>query len=208
MVISNYKRAVALKYMYSVITGSIAKAGSAVVTGLTQKFYLETNLVQVQIYMEDLPQVVKSLEFKDKEGQACRVEKLIKQYKDLVLADEYVQVKTAPDTFECFPIHTSYTREGKKIYLIKMKKYSDSFMEIPEDAIFLGVHAPLCPVKCGSISVVSFETRNKRRRWTERQPDSGSALQNFYNAWANVEMLKLEMEAVLKDIEVGEALEF
>ena len=30
----------------------------------------------------------------------------------------------------------------------------------------------------------------------------------IFIVWASVEMLKLEMEAVLKDIEVGEALEF
>ena len=194
--------------MYAMITGAITNASSAVVTGLTQKFYLETNLVKVQIYMEDLPNVVRSLHEKDKHSQACRVDKLIESYTSLVLSDEYLQVKTGPDTFECFPIHTKYNKNGKIVYTLKIKKYADTWMDVSEDHVYLGVHVPLCPIKCGSISTVSFEIPDQRRRWESREPDSGTALQNFYNAWANIEMLKLEMEAVLKDIEVGEALDF
>lgn len=197
-----------VQIMYAMITGSVAKASSAIVTGLTQKFYLETNLVKVQIYMEDLPNVVQSLHKKGKHSQACRVDKLIHSYTSLVLSDEYLQVKTGADTFECFPIHTKYKRGGKIIYTLKIKKYADTWMDVSEEHVYLGVHAPLCPMKCGSISTVSFQIPSQERRWKSREPDSGTALQNFYNAWSNIEMLKLEIEAILKDIQLSEALEF
>ena len=157
--------------------------------------------------MEDLPNVVTSLHKRGKHSQACRVDKLIETYRSLVLCDDYLQVKTGPNTFECFPIHVANKVRDKMVYTIKIKKYSDSWIDVQQDEIYLGVHAPLCPIKCGSIKTVSFDTPLQNKRWREREPDAGSALQNFYSAWASVEMLKLEMEAVLKDIEVGEALE-
>lgn len=197
---------------------AVGKIGSSIGLALNNKFYVERYLTKLQIYTEDIPNIIKRLLATRKQDQACRLEKLLQEYKMLIQSDLYLNVKTGPGTFETYA-YEKEIRNKEILYVIntsvqgRLGPFSTQTgrFKLREHQIFLGLYRPLCPLRCGKIRITTehdFVGRAKTA-WSNRSVASVSfALGNFYSAWMQVEMLTLQIEAIFKDIELQTTLSF
>jgi len=197
---------------------AVGKIGSSIGLALNNKFYVERYLTKLQIYAEDIPSIIKRLSVQRKKDQACRLEKLLQEYKRLIQSDSYLNVKTSDGTFETY----AYEKEmihGEMLYVVDTSVQGrlgpfgtrTGRFKLRGHQIFLGLYRPLCPLRCGKIRITTEQDFVGRAKtaWVNRSVASISfALSNFYSAWMQVEMLTLQLEAILKNIEVQTTLSF
>ena len=197
---------------------AVGKLGSSIGLALNNKFYVERYLTKLQIYAEDLPNVIKRLVHTGKKDQACRLEKLFQEYKQLIQSDRYLNVKTGPDTFETYAYETQ-VKNGELLYEVdtsihgKLGPFGSrtGTFKLRSSQVFLGLYKPLCPLRCGKIRITTEQdfVGRAKRAWNNRSASTVTfALSNFYSAWMQVEMLTLQLEAILKDIEIQTTLSF
>jgi len=94
--------------IFSVITG-IVNVGSAAITGVTsitnKQYYLEQNLIPLQIYMDDISDIsqkISNLMDSESNKYKCRLDDLHDRYRRVMGFDRFVMVKTLEGNFKLF----------------------------------------------------------------------------------------------------------
>ena len=94
--------------IFSVITG-IVNVGSAAITGVTsitnKQYYLEQNLIPLQIYMDDISDIsqkISNLMDSESNKYKCRLDDLHDRYRRVMGFDRFVMVKTLEGSFKLF----------------------------------------------------------------------------------------------------------
>ena len=94
--------------IFSVITG-IVNVGSAAITGVTsittKQYYLEQNLIPLQIYMDDISDIsqkISNLMDSESNKYKCRLDDLHDRYRRVMGFDRFVMVKTQEGNFKLF----------------------------------------------------------------------------------------------------------
>ena len=78
----------------SAVVGAIGKFAS-------NKYYLEQQLVPMQMYMDDIDKIMQHL---PDERYKCRLRELETAYRDIMGFDHSVRVRTTPHNFELFKV--------------------------------------------------------------------------------------------------------
>ncbi len=167
---------------------------SSVVGGyFSNKFYLETYLVKMQIYHNDMPEMLKKVEGKKK----CLMESLLKRYREMIGYDEFLNIKLMNGTYKSF----RYKKRGDK-YVITLNSSDDRFSEfvpreevlLNKNQIFLGIYKPLAPFLCQLVP-----TKLPYHIYYRLSDE----IDQLTKIWGDVEMLVLSVEALLEEIEVA-----
>ena len=167
---------------------------SGVVGGyFSNKFYLETYLVKMQIYHHDLPKMMEKVDGRKK----CLIRSLITRYRDMIGYDKYLNIKLMNGTYQSF----RYKKRGNQ-YIITLNDSDDRFSEfiarkdivLNDNQVFLGIYKPLAPFLC------QMEKTKLPQHIYYRLSDEISQLTKI---WGEVEMLVLSLEALMEEIEVA-----
>ena len=94
--------------IFSVITG-IVNVGSAAISGVSsitnKQYYLEQNLIPLQIYMDDISDIsqkISNLMDSESNKYKCRLDDLHDKYRRIMGFDRFVMVKTQNGSFKLF----------------------------------------------------------------------------------------------------------
>ena len=167
---------------------------SSVVGGyFSNKFYLETYLVKMQIYHHDLPKMIENVDGRKK----CLIKSLVKRYRDMIGYDNYLNIKLMNGTYQSF----RYKKRGNQ-YIITLNDSDDRFSEfiarkdivLNDNQVFLGIYKPLAPFLC------QMEKTKLPQHIYYRLSDE---LNQLTKIWGEVEMLVLSLEALMVEIEVA-----
>jgi hypothetical protein len=122
--------------IFSVIT-SIVNVGSTAISGVSsitnKKYYLEQNLIPLQIYMDDISDIsqkISNLMDSESNKYKCRLDDLHDKYRRLMGFDRFVMVKTQNGSFKLFEalmMEFDVGEEAKQMLLEIITKKSDEF---------------------------------------------------------------------------------
>lgn len=163
---------------------------SAFSSVLTNKHYLETNLLPLQVYYNSRKsiQVPKKLR--------CTLESIWKKYESIIGADRFVNVRVGEDQYKLFEYEDA---KGPDLTLIgdSEEKYdittSQNTYKISKSNVFFGIYKPLSPLICNRLQIVDNIDSNLSYLDTDK-------VTQLYAIWAEVEQLRLSIEAVLREI--------
>ena len=167
---------------------------SSVVGGyFSNKFYLETYLVKMQIYHHDLPKMMEKVDGRKK----CLIKSLVKRYRDMIGYDNYLNIKLMDGSYQSF----RYKKRGNQ-YIITLNDSDDRFSEfiarkdivLNDNQVFRGIYKPLAPFLC------QMENTKLPQHIYYRLSDE---LNQLTKIWGEVEMLVLSLEALMEEIEVA-----
>ena len=159
----------------------------------SNKFYLETYLVKMQIYHHDLPKMMEKVDGRKK----CLIQSLITRYRDMIGYDKYLNIKLMNGTYQSF----RYKKRGNR-YVITLNNGDDRFSDLideqeillDENQVFLGIYKPLAPFLC------QMKKTKLPQHIYYRLTDEMNQLTKI---WGEVEMLVLSLEALMEEIEVA-----
>jgi hypothetical protein len=179
-----------LKKMWSALQGAYYGG-----TGLmNQKYHLETNLLPLQIYMDDMPKILEQM----KGDKKCMILTWIKEYKKLISYDRLVNVKVAENTYQVFEYKMVNNRLMIKVY--EKLSFSMNLSNIPHEWVFIekgdyfkGVYKPLSPLRCSKMNIVKL---------SDRLIDNKEWLEHILSIWNKVEMLRISVEAIFREEEM------
>ena len=162
-------------------------------SGLSNKHYLETNLIPLQIYYARKDKYIQSLGKKDQ----CALNNLFRDYETILGFKKFVNVKVAADKYKTFEY-----KEGRqnRIKVLENKSYSyydtsdlskRRSISVPRSEVYFGIYKPLSNTLCKTLKVY--------QDLDSFQPNIDQ-VQQIYKVWAKVETLRLSIEAMLRSI--------
>ena len=160
---------------------------SSVVGGyFSNKFYLETQLVKMQIYHHDLPKMMEKVNGRKK----CLIQSLITRYRDMIGYDDYLNIKLMNGSYQSF----RYKKRGNQ-YIITLNDFVEpQEVILNKNQVFLGIYKPLAPFLC------QMKMTKLPQHIYYRLTDEMNQLTKI---WGEVEMLVLSLEALMEEIEVA-----
>lgn len=191
---------------------------TSVFTGVAaQIYYLEQNLLPLQVYMNDFDSIVQVLDRQtvNESNYKRRLFALRARYRDLIEYDKYVTVRTATNTYHAFEIKGYTTESGYVegaprdvpeaeiasfrllIYDEDLKgtyewnSYKDEFWDAPKSYVFRGNYKPLSPLH--DLPIKMFTRMNNSASDTLN-------LRSLLNKWNNVEYVYLAVKALFEEI--------
>ena len=165
---------------------------SGVKSVLTNKDYLEKNLIPLQIYYTSKDKFQTNAVSKTNK---CTINKIWERYEEIIGYNEFVNVKTTANTYETFRFKSINDKWVKLVVSDPMSYYNlndfvpkQTIYKIPRAQLFFGVYKPLSPIICKELKIFP-ELKNKSTPQDK--------LKQLYRVWSKIEHLRISIEAIL-----------
>jgi hypothetical protein len=165
---------------------------SGVTSVLTNKDYLEKNLIPLQIYYASKDKFqTDAVSVENK----CTIKRTWETYEEIIGYNEFVNVKTTANRYETFRFKSISDKLVQIVVSEPMSYYKLSdfvpkqkVYKIPRAQLFFGVYKPLSPIICTELRIFP-ELKN-----LSTPVDKVTQL---YKIWSRIERLKIIVEAIL-----------
>jgi hypothetical protein len=146
--------------------------------GASQILYVNRHLIKLQTYLILLKDIHSSSKFGEKPTAICLIQQLLKEYKKIIMYDEYCHVRVGKDEWE-------------------IQRYEDvkDFID-NEDEVYHGIFKPLDESLVHCRTFPKFESMNERLQMTLIHQILASV-----NSWFKLEYLVLSMDAALESLD-------